>query len=280
MSEPQCAACGAPMRPRNEWVYRCDRCGFFSSTLTPGGGTGVDGLEDLRRSNDRVILDRLERLHPLRGLRVLEVGSAWGWFLTAAQARGAITHGIEPEEANARRCIAAGLSVEHGLFPQDLLDRGPFDVIAFNDVFEHLPDPAAAIQEVERLLKPGGVVVLNLPSSHGVLFRLASLLERLGYGGVYDRLWQRGLASPHVSYFTPGNLLQLVTAHTALRLADRFPLQSVSRRGLFARIASSHRNLVGIGLLAGTWLLSFVLPWLPSDIEVLVFQRDDPPSTI
>ena len=37
-----------------------------------------------------------------------------------------------------------------------------FDVVFSRAVFEHLPDPAGVLREVRRLLKPGGVMVINL----------------------------------------------------------------------------------------------------------------------
>ena len=123
------------------------------------------------------------------------------------------------------------------------------------------------------LLKPDGLVVLNLPSSRGFLFRVASFLERLGYVAPWERLWQRGFASPHVSYFAPGNLERLAALHTDLRVVDRFRLPSVSRRGLRERIAASHDGVLGVVLFAMTWFASFLLPLLPSDIEVTVLQR-------
>jgi len=264
------------MRRRNAWVRACPACGFLASDLEPGGGTGIEGLEDLRRQNYQVILDSLERLRPLRGQRLLEVGSAWGWFLEAAAERGVVGHGIEPEAANVTLSRARGLSVEHGLFPQDLEERGPYDLIVFNDVFEHLPDPVTAIRAVEELLAPDGMVAINLPSSGGVMFRVASLLERLGRPGLYERLWQKGFPSPHVTYFSPRNLEWLAHRHARLARVDGFRLPSVSRHGLRAPTEGTHRGAAGTVLFAGLWVASFVLGWLPSDIEVVVFRKTAP----
>lgn len=141
-----CEACGAAMRKKKTWLYRCEACGFFASTLHPAQGTGVPGLEELRRFNFEIMLDRLEEMRPLAGTQILEVGSAWGWFLEAAQRRGAKVQGIEPEAATAELARRHGLDVETGFFPADLRDRGPYDMIIFNDVFEHLPHPSLRIK--------------------------------------------------------------------------------------------------------------------------------------
>jgi SAM-dependent methyltransferase len=268
-----CEACGSVMRKKKTWLYRCKACGFLASTLRPAEGTGVPGLEELRRCNFEIMLDRLEEMRPLAGTRILEVGSAWGWFLEAAQRRGGKVHGIEPEAANAELARQHGLEVETGFFPADLRDRGPYDAIIFNDVFEHLPNPSLTIREAAKLSNPSGMVVLNLPSSDGILFKMATVLDAFGSGSWLERLWQKGFPSPHVSYFSPKNLKMLVEKHTDLTRVKTFSLNSVTRNGLAARIGSSHRTAAGAIAFTGVWALSFVLPILPSDIHVSVFQR-------
>lgn len=273
MTTIRCEVCGSIMRNKKTWLYRCGECGFLISTLHPAEGTGIPGLEVLRRRNFEIILDQLEEMRPLAESRILEVGSAWGWFLEEALRRGAKARGIEPEAVNAELTRLHGVDVETGFFPADLRDRRPYDMIFFNDVFEHLPAPSIIIKESQQLLKPDGLLILNLPSSDGILFKVATMLDVCGSSGWLDRLWQKGFPSPHVSYFNPKNLQMLVENHSDLRLVKTFSLQSVSRVGLSARISSSHRAVSGVIAFASIWTLSFLLPILPSDIRVSVFQK-------
>ncbi len=266
-----CECCGAPMQPLGDWVHVCHKCGFQASNLTPAAGSVIPGLEELRLKNFEVLLDQLEKVKILQGARLLEVGSARGWFLEAAVRRGVQVQGIEPAAVNAEVSRKNGLAVEIGFFPNDLKNCGPFDLVIFNDVFEHLPKPSAVIQAVQSLLKPGGIAVINLPSSKGVLFLIASFLSRLGVVGPLARLWQMGMPSPHVSYFSPENLNLLIQRHSNLQLLKRFSMQSVSRQGLASRIGASHTGAKGALMFSVIWGLSFILPLLPSDIEVLVF---------
>ena len=243
------------------------------SDLPAGPGTGIEGLESLRRANFERLLDRLELHADLNGLSVLEVGAARGWFLEAAARRGAIVKGIEPEAINAEIARKAGFDVEIGLFPEDLSDRGPYDMIVFNDVFEHIPGPSSVIVEVAALLNPGGRAVINLPSSRGVLFRIAQIMDSAGMSGPHDRLWQMGFPSPHVSYFSPSNLKALGERHAGLKQIDAFGLPSLRREGLWPRIRSSHSGPIGLAMYGMIWPLSFVLGALPADVHVGVFAK-------
>jgi SAM-dependent methyltransferase len=53
----------------------------------------------------------------------------------------------------------------HGSLDAIPLDDASFDVVLCLQVLEHVPDPAAAVRELRRVLRPGGRVLL---STHGV----------------------------------------------------------------------------------------------------------------
>jgi SAM-dependent methyltransferase len=45
---------------------------------------------------------------------------------------------------------------------------GPFDVVVCQDVLEHVLQPRVVVQALCRLLKPGGVVYVQIPNKYGV----------------------------------------------------------------------------------------------------------------
>ena len=67
------------------------------------------------------------------------------------------------------------------LFLADVTDMpvadGAFDMIYFNHVLEHVPDDAAALSEIARILAPGGVVILGTPNEGVAFWRLAYALQ-------------------------------------------------------------------------------------------------------
>jgi len=45
---------------------------------------------------------------------------------------------------------------------------GRFDVVICTEVLEHVPDPIAAVKEMGRTLKPGGIVLISAPLGSGI----------------------------------------------------------------------------------------------------------------
>ena len=247
------------------------------STLKAGSGRGIEGLEAVRALNFETILDRMDELLSTADPRLLEVGCAKGWFLERAARRGMGVEGVEPSPDPDIDEDDGGFIVHVGYFPEVLGEDASYDAIVFNDVFEHLPDPVAAIVEVERRLEPGGLAVLNLPSSDGAVFRFARRLTRFGLAGPYRRLWQKGLASPHITYFNPCNLRCFVERHTGLRRVYAGRMAVLTREGLWDRIASTWSRAAALVIYPVAWLASFVLDRLPSDASLAIFRKESLP---
>ncbi len=240
-----CPCCGGTPGPAiRPWLRRCPSCRLWASVLA---GDRLDqaphveeaqreaALRALRRENFERILDVLGGGGRLEGARLLEVGCAHGWFLECAARRGVVATGVEPDGEVAAKALAAGLEVRRGYFPGAVREDETFNVVVFNDVFEHLEDPRAILAACARILRPAGRLLLNLPDSDGALFRIACGLGRLGVGAPLERLWQARFRFPHLWYFNAGNLERLVTRH-GFRLLHGEGLPAFKRENLWARL--------------------------------------------
>lgn len=263
-----CPACGGELRPqRHAWRFRCAACGLLHADLPiaiPDYARDDDvdeamrgiGLGGLRYDNNERLLRAVAGLRPPPG-RLLDVGSGPGFLLGQATAHGYQTHGIEPDANTVDAARRGGHNVRQGYFPAVLATDEWFDVIVFNDVLEHIPDISGALTACAEHLAPGGVLCLNCPSRGGLFFRAADLLDRLGLHGPYNRLWQRGLPSPHLWYFKPPDL-ERAGARSGLSTIARLPLATVQLKGLWARI----RCVRDAGLLSSAAAYLFaVLAW-------------------
>jgi SAM-dependent methyltransferase len=258
-------------------------CGYEGSDLAPtinvaSAHLSIDeasresGLHDLRVHNFAELLVQIRRAQP-NGGRLLEVGCAHGWFLELAKDAFDVC-GIEPDERIFREAAAMGLPVRAGYFPDALAAGETYDVIVFNDVFEHIPAIDDILSSCHSHLERDGLIVLNLPSSDGIFYRLARVLCRIGACGTFDRLWQAGLPSPHVHYFNPMNLRTLLRKHGFAPEAEG-TLATLLLKGLYARIAytGKYKPPARALLFAGIASTLPLLTILPRDIIYSIARK-------
>lgn len=284
MSIKYCAVCrGHLSQSILDWHFFCSRCSYEMSSLIPSinlqdAHNNIDeaaretGLRELRVNNFRKLLVTLRQLKPGGG-RLLDVGCAHGWFVEAALGTFDVL-GIEPDHAVYAATLARGLPVRNGYFPQALLDTEVFDVIVFNDVLEHIPPVIDVLRACHARLNDGGYLVVNLPSSDGVFYRLSKVFARVGYKSFFERLWQKGLPSPHVHYFNRANLAELLAGNGFVVVVTG-RLSVLSLAGLYTRIsyAGTMNRLMKAVIYAVVALSLPILRIFPSDIVYVVARK-------
>jgi SAM-dependent methyltransferase len=116
-------------------------------------------LENSASDRDGVLLDALDRLHPLAGARVADLGCGTGFHLPLLASRGALVVGVEPHAplvaAAARRGAAVRASAAALPFADASLDVAHARWAYF---FGAGSEPGLA--ELARVLRPGGVAAL------------------------------------------------------------------------------------------------------------------------
>jgi SAM-dependent methyltransferase len=279
-----CPACARESSLQaSPWTYRCAHCGHWTSTLTPdfsdgtsmptvGDDNPLGFLDALRRKNFTLILNQLDRL--TRPGPLLDIGCGPGLFLDLAYAHGHTATGVEPKPDMAAAAQRAGHSVRTGEFPAVLRDDERFAVIVFNDVLEHIGNLGATLDACRGHLQTDGILVVNVPNARGVFFRLALFLKKLGINGPFERLWQTMFYSPHLHYFTPRSLAIACENHGFSQLGEVTRLESVTLRGLWARISADASNST-LGRVVSFVCIAALIPLLrilPPDAMVGYFK--------
>lgn len=189
-------------------LVRCKQCGLMylnprlrSDVVLEGYSAGSDEqFISQAAGRERTFaksLKLIESLRPARG-RLLDVGTAGGSFLAVAKKTGWEVAGCEP---NRWLCEWGnkhyGLPIVPGTIFDMKLPATSFDAVTLWDVLEHTPDPKATLQECNRVLKAGGLLVVNYPDIQSFIARL------MGRRWVF-------LLSVHLYYFTRKTLARML----------------------------------------------------------------------
>lgn len=96
--------------------------------------------------------------------KILDVGCAAGFFVKAASDAGWDAMGVEPCRWLADYGInRLGTKIVPSTLAAAELEDASFDVVTMWDVLEHVSDPPGELREVFRILRPGGLLVVNFP---------------------------------------------------------------------------------------------------------------------
>ncbi|QJW99909.1 class I SAM-dependent methyltransferase [Frigoriglobus tundricola] len=170
-----CTTCGTlvarhGLTPEAAAVADDDRA-FYGKDYWLSHQTNDLGNPDITRRARTDLSDRC--MHWLRTLmgykappaRVLEIGCAHGGFVALLRWAGYDATGLElsPWVVDYAR-ETFGVPVLLGPVEAQPVAEGSLDAIVLNDVVEHLPDPRATLAACARLLKPDGVLVVQMPS--------------------------------------------------------------------------------------------------------------------
>ena len=117
--------------------------------------------------NQAANIDFLEGTHLLsQELQILEIGCGCGGLLSHLRSQGLNAIGVEIN----REKVERGQEI-YGPQPIEIVNSevlpfedNSFDIVLSFDVFEHIPDSDGHLQEVARVLKPGGYYLLQTPN--------------------------------------------------------------------------------------------------------------------
>jgi SAM-dependent methyltransferase len=131
---------------------------------------------------------------------LLDAGCGPGYFMVSAQKRKWHVEGLDiSSKAVAFAKASFGLKVTEGPLEQAALFENEFDLVTAWQVLEHAPHPFGALVALRGALKPGGILVIEVPNLNSLFGRLKA--NRFT-GPAHPRF--------HRYYFTHGSLHRLL----------------------------------------------------------------------
>jgi len=196
-------------------IVACGKCGFRYTNPRPEEeklGAYYESEDYISHSNTtKGIINRLyqsvrkitiRRKVKLIGAlaqkgEVLDIGCGTGEFLIACKTSGWNTIGIEPSnQAREYAQTQFNLSVYDQEMIKELKDHS-FDIITMWHVLEHVPRLNERIDELKRLLKQSGTIIVAVPN--------CSSFDAKKYG----KFWAAYDVPRHLYHFQPANIEQL-----------------------------------------------------------------------
>lgn len=202
----RCAACGALVlspRPPPQQIGRYYQ-GYYTDAILAHvdrkseGGRRPFGMGRLRAIGFLRGLSKAG-VHEVRGRSLLDVGAGLGSFLRYSRDLGQLdARGVDFSDrvAGFARKIHQ-VPIDVGELRDQRYDEGRFDFVTAWHYLEHVYDPLAELREMHRVLKPGGVVMIETPTP--------SLA-----GALFGRRWMYLMPPTHLYHYRPKTMTAML----------------------------------------------------------------------
>jgi len=191
--------------------------------------------------------------------RILDLGCGTGWFLREMRDKGWDAYGVEINSAAAELGrTKAGLNILAGTLQQAGFPPDSFDYVRANHSFEHISCPGVTLDEIYRILRPRGKVLIGVPN-------VASLNAK-----VFGEYWWYLGAPVHPFTHSVETLSRLLRKHN-------FCIQKVTYNSDYAGILGSlqiwlnrqNGRVSTAGLAINNPVLKIVCHWTAKCIDFL-----------
>jgi SAM-dependent methyltransferase len=165
--------------------------------------------------------------------RVLDYGCGWGGFSKMLEERGNDVVGIDLDDNEIDICRHVWGESERLSFRQVAiteLDAASFDCVVSNEVIEHVHNPGTYLAEINRVLSPGGILVISLPNVMTPRLMLSSFSPRLS-GHLHDvgrgarEQYRKGV--DHINAWDAPHFVRLVCT-VGFEFREHVPLEGVA----------------------------------------------------
>lgn len=198
-------------------VVKCKTCGLVFTLPQPDKGLIEEHYQEdyykewLEKQMKRRIPMWKKRLKELlkykKSGRLLDVGFGSGTFLRLAKENGFEVNGTEISEYACRYVKNHyGIDTFRGDLEEARFPSTSFDVVTLWHALEHLPDPRSTLNEIHRILKKDGVLVVAVPNLNNFITRILYFLAK----GKKLKLFSINAKELHLWHFSPHSLSRLL----------------------------------------------------------------------
>ena len=221
-------------------VYRCLRCGLIALDFDSDRENREEihnfwwektWLDTYSSFKEKMNLNYIEKLrffeNKIHGRKILDVGCGCGFFLSVAKKGGWDTVGVDisqPATDYAKNIL--GLEVLHSTVSETNFPNDYFDLITMWDVLEHLDNPSGVMNELRRILKPKGLLVIETPNVLSLTHLIAHISYKLSFGKFIYFVKKIYIPS-HLFYFSKRTLVNMLRRSGFIYDEKKIPFKSL-----------------------------------------------------
>lgn len=124
--------------------------------------------------------------------KILDIGCGDGKLLFKLKKDGWRTYGVETSELAAEYAQNKyDIEIFNGTVEEAQFEDETFDVVILNHVLEHLSDPTATLNEINRIMAEGGILAVGIPNAGSFEAKF------------FKKYWTAWELPRHLYHFTP-----------------------------------------------------------------------------
>lgn len=193
-----CLICGYTTQEfaafKDHIIYKCVHCGFgYTDQLISQSGDyhRDDSYIEEEQLFKNIFLRRVKEISKfIKSGKVLEIGCSTGIMLSLFKNKGFEVEGVEISRKAAKKAKARGINVNVAFFEKINFNQ-KFDLVILNHTLEHMENPLKVLQKVKTILKPKGLLMIDLPNFDSPVARFLK------------KRWMHLLPDEHLWHFTP-----------------------------------------------------------------------------
>ncbi|MFC1503919.1 class I SAM-dependent methyltransferase [Spirochaetota bacterium] len=244
---PLCSSKNLVVEKRSETynIYRCRSCSLYMlKPFIKDTSTAYDKnyfLDEYRKQYSKTYEEDRDNIYRLCESRIrtigsiinknqgnykklLDIGSALGFFLDRAKKQGFAPEGVEISDYAADFAEKNGHTVFRGNFLETVF-HDTYDIVTAWYVFEHFSDFNAVLKKISSIVHTNSIICIATPNGNG----FSSVFARKEFLSMYPK--------DHYYTFSPNNIISLfnshgyrhiMTRHTGIhpeRIKKRFPFK-------------------------------------------------------
>lgn len=218
---------------------------FFEDYKKQYGKTYLQDFQNIKQSG----FSRLENIEKLRSSHktLLDIGCAFGPFLSAAADRGFKCYGLDVSEDAVEYInknldgIKAVSTPFESFNPEEAFKCRGFDIISLWYVIEHFREPSLVLKRIHTLINSGGILAVSTPNGRGV----SGTLNRKHFLNIspddHYTIWDRKSARKILTNAGFNQIRFVTTGYHPERIPVKLPFRKILNKSILLWISKMFR---------------------------------------